>query len=182
MASSTTNHDARSLNAFINQGLNGMSNASAYVLRRGGTVLAPTVLGYMGGWLTGAGSHVGFFQGAASGGYHVVVHSPVSAYIERNKGKGPYDIQPDTAQFLKIIGTIAGVCVPILLTNYFGKTAMEKGMAFLAPDGAIRWLIESKPTRQYTWLLGLAVNIAPALAQYWISLWREEDQANKKAK
>jgi hypothetical protein len=168
------------LNAYINNGLNGMSNFGIFILNKSGTLVAPAVLGSIGGWLTGVGSQIGLFQGLTSGVYHVMIHKPVSTYVANNEGNGKDDIHPKTARFLQLIGLVAGIAVPILITYYCGAGVMNKISSKLGDESYAKWLIGSEGTRDYSLVTGIAVNIAPALVQHWISWWRDEDETNKR--
>ncbi len=172
--------EPNSLNARINQSLNGIGAAGEYLFSKCGTVVAPAVLGGIGGWLTGVGVPIGVFQGTASGIYHIAVHTPAREYIKRNEGKGAYDIHYKQARFFEAVGVIAGIAVPIFLTYCYGGKTACKLTAFLAEDGRIRYFLESRSARHYTVITGILVNIAPAIVQHVVSWWREQDERNKK--
>lgn len=170
-------------NAWVNWGLNGIGEAATYVLDNGSTVIAPTVLGYMGGRITGVGAQVGLLQGLTSGAYHRFVHVPFQKYVRENTdptSKDSNKIGKNASDFFVCVGMVAGIAVPIFVT-YCARDTITKGMdAHLAPDGWTKWLLTSNTTRVYTPLMGIAVNLAPTIAQHWISGWRNIDNQNKK--
>lgn len=169
-----------SFSAVINQSLNGIVASSTYLLNKGGHVIAPAVLGYTGGWLTRVGPGKGLIQGLTSGVYHIVIYRPAVNYIQHNKGEGPDKLQEETVNFWKVIEGIAGIAVPILVTKYFGDLIVDRLTSMMSEKGTLRWLLTIENPRDYTVMMGILVNIAPAISQHWISAWREEDKSNKK--
>lgn len=173
-------NNVSTFNGYINRSLNAFASASEYCFNRGGTVIAPGVLGAMGGWLTSIGVGRGLLQGVVSGTYHAVIHVPIANYVAKNTGEGEDQIHRGTAYFIGAIGTIAGVAVPIIFTAYCGNTIVDGALAYFPADGNIRWVLESGNSRSYTLIRGALVNISPALVQYWISAWSEVDRLGKK--
>lgn len=174
------NNNAISLSATINRSLNTITSATSYILEKGDVIIAPAVLAYVGGWLTGVGSQIGIFQGTVSGIYYIVIHKPCANYIKKNEGKNPDNLQPETVKMLNVVGVIAEIAVPIVLTSYCGSAVTTKALSYLEEGGMLKWILTSTPSRSYTWMMGLLVNIAPTVCQHFISAWREEDEASKK--
>lgn len=169
-------------NAWVNWGLNGIGEGTVSLLDKGSTVIAPAVLGYVGGWGTGVGVQVGLFQGMTSGVYHRFVHIPFQKYIKNNTdktSKDPNRISRNAADFYECVGVVAGIAVPILVT-YYCRNTVTNMTDHLAPEGWTKWLLSSTKTRDYSALMGVAVNLFPTIAQHWISKWRHVDDENKK--
>lgn len=168
-----------SISGVINRGLNGIGEGSLYVLDSVGSFIAPSALGYIGGWVTGVGVQVGILQGLSSAAYYRLIHIRFQKYIDKNTGDGADEISQRTAYFFKGIGIIASIAMPIVFTFYTASYA-NRAAASLTEGGLAKWLFTSTPTRPYTFVAGFVLNWCPTLVQHWISFCRNVDDSGKK--
>lgn len=168
------------INAGINRFLNGIASVTSYAVDKSGTLVAPSVLGYLGGWFAGVGSHIGAFQGLTSGLYHVCVIRPAANYINANIGTTPDNISYKTANVFRTVGVVSEVAVPIILTSYYSKQVTENLFSCLDEDGLVKWFLTSPENHQYTWYMAMGVSVLPIAMQHLISHWRSENEANKR--
>jgi hypothetical protein len=168
------------LTGYINVTLNAAYDVFDFtlgaVIPKTGNLIVPTILGGMGGWLSGVSKQTGLLQGLASGAYHVTVYNIQEKYIKQNIGKGPYDLNPEMAALLRVIGFVGGIAVPIFITYQYGQPILDAIVPKIAAPGSwMEYFFVNTSTREYSILSGLAVNITPIAVQYLISAMRHED-------
>jgi hypothetical protein len=162
------------INSSVNYVLNAGGLAGFYLLKNVGTVIAPAILGNIGGRMIGIGGHIGLMQGAASAAYHTIVHVTIQSHVNRNEGDPKQGkISPKSARFYRGMGMICTIAVPILFTWYFAPRvdAFCKSM----PEGIVKKLVYSEKTKDYGLLTAISTSIAPAVAQHLISFLRKEE-------
>ncbi|KIA77681.1 hypothetical protein DB43_FZ00100 [Parachlamydia acanthamoebae] len=167
-----------STNAIINNGLNGIASAGLFVIEKSGNLLAPATVGYIGGRFVGVGN-VGLIQGVYSGIYHSMIYNPIKRYVDRNTGEGPDQIHPKTCNFLMFVSLIAETALPIILASYSSQI-VNNAISTLPKGGIVRWLLESTVKREYTFLTGIGVSIAPILVQHGLSWLNEANETSKR--
>jgi hypothetical protein len=159
--------------------LNFVGDGTIFVMKKAGGMIVPALLGGIGGKFipgTGVGGPSGFLQGAISGALYAWVLSPLGSYIARNSGEGEGKIHANAQDLLRVMGAIAGVAVPVLITQYCGHAVLS-GISSAIPS-SIGWIF-APGNEKYSFLAGIFVNIAPPITQYTIEHLREEDPRTK---
>lgn len=169
-----------SATGFINAGLTVIGEASTYLLDKSGHLIAPMILGNIGGRMMGVSAQVGLIQGLSSGVYHAVVHVPFQRYVAKNTGPAKDQISEKAANFFKFMGVICGVVMPIIFTARYGQAMADKMVSYLPEKGLIRWCLVSDKRKEYSVFNAVMVNVMPTIAQHVISFWRKEDQRNRR--
>lgn len=138
----------------------------------------PTGLGAMGGWLTGA-MYKGGLQGAISGGLAFHVINPLTRWVKEHEGEGPDQIHKKSVKFLSVVGFVAKIAIPILITYKLGDQIFHQASAFT--PSFLGWMIpENVSNENYTIFRGLLSIAAPVVCQEVIGFLRESDKEVKK--
>lgn len=160
----------------INYMIDMSGKAGSYAFRTVGIIIAPAILGHIGGRLTGAGAQIGLLQGAVSATYHNVIHIPIQKYIHANTGypnpkKG--EISPESARFFRGVGFICSLAAPILVTWYCAPM-LNKACQRL-PEGFFKKLMVSENKKEYGILTAISIAVAPIMTQHLISFLRKDE-------
>jgi len=160
--------------ATVARGLNLMADAVSYTMKKAGKVVAPTLLGAVGGYLTGVGARLGGFQGATAGAFYSCVLIPAGSYIRAHGGNDEDQIHDNTQGLLYTVGVVSETVAPIFITMYYGEGVLN-AVGNRLPE-SVSWLVYPAATGvAYTATRGFFTNIAPAMAQYFIEGLRASD-------
>jgi hypothetical protein len=147
-------------------------------LKAGLNVVAPTLLGWIGGRMTGIDPKVGAFQGCLAGLSYTCIVKPGTTYVKQNRGEGPDKIHQNTCDFLTVLAIIGEIAIPILLTKYFGKAILNYGGSLLPQH--LQWIVVPSASATYTVFRGFLTNIAPSVTQLSIDYLTEKSDKNRK--
>lgn len=162
---------------FIIHTLNAASDAGWTVLTCGGRVIAPTALGAIGGWAVGYGASMGAFQGFTAGLLYSRVLTPVATFLKKHRGNGDDQIHPSTVDFLRLVGAVSEVAIPIVLTQKYGEVVLNR-LAIALPT-SIQWLAEPSSAENFTVVRGICSIVAPVIMQCYIESFRTIKQVER---
>jgi hypothetical protein len=148
-------------NTRINQSLNWIAERAEYTISGNGGALLPIINGAIGGCISGVGFQKGAFQGVIDSFLISWILPPFDNYIDENKGDENNKIHPKTVNFLKTISAIINIGVPILVTYYYADKIL--GLLGSITPFRLKRLMVLKPTKEYTFFRGIALDILPAL-------------------
>jgi hypothetical protein len=146
---------------FIGDSTSFLLDGAKYCLRNTSGVIGSAGLGAIAGPFTAMGGRVGFFQGAVQGTLHTMVLRPIGTYISKHAGSGKNQFNSNAVTILTTAGILADFALPIILTRYYGKPAME-GLANILPHH-LSWIAKPKEEGTYTIIGGIMLNILPSL-------------------
>lgn len=167
-----------SIAGYVARGANAISDATWYLADNGGGIAVSSVLGAIGGYLTGTGAQIGLFQGFAQGAVYSVILRPSARYIEAHQGHGPEQFHENTCVLFYTAGVIANYIAPIIITGRVGVPALEAVSSRL--PSSISWVFAPGRKAVYSYTRGLFINFMPSIAQHTISFFRTADKECKK--
>jgi|ERR1700722_11496454 len=157
-------------NASVARTLNAGADLIGYLIPP--KMIAPTLLGAIGGWLVGVGPKMGLLQGIATGVTYSWVLKPIANYVSENSGPGPNQINAKACGLLAVVGAVVETAGPILVTMYIGSKCITATTPYL--PSFVNWILSTEPTAEYNLFRGLFVSVAPAIAQHAIENLRSK--------